>query len=84
MSALRTQTKILATKMTRLATGELTHLHNVRLQLDLNHNHVAKTDLSNTGILIDVNTNAHQLDTVNGISNQRMDHHQQELLTLAM
>jgi len=47
---------------------ELTQLHNVKLQLELNHNHVENIP-SNTGIWDLVNTNAHQQDTANGIYN---------------
>jgi hypothetical protein len=73
--ALRSLIKILALKKIRCAIGELIHLHNAKLQLDLYHKNVVIMDLCNTGILIDVNINAHHPDTANGISNQKMDHH---------
>jgi len=50
---------------------ELTQLHNAKLQLELNHNHVENIP-NNTGIWELVNTNAHQQDTANGIKNHRI------------
>ena len=51
---------------------ELTQLHNAKLQLEPNHNHVETMDPNNTGTWELVNTNAHQLDTANGIYNLRI------------
>jgi hypothetical protein len=70
----------LATNKILLATGQLTQPHNAKLQLDLNQSNAVKTP-SNTGILTDVSTNVHQLDTASGISNQRTVHHQQDKST---
>jgi len=61
----------------------LIQLHNAKLQLELNHNHVANTP-NNTGTWDLVNTNAHQLDTANGIKNQRIHLLNQLVLTHAM
>ena len=62
---------------------ELTQLHNAKLQLEPNHNHVETMDPNNTGTWELVNTNAHQLDTANGIKNHRIHLPLQLLLTHA-
>jgi len=65
------------------ASGLLTQLHNAKPQLEPNHKHVEIMDPTNTGTWELVNTNAHQLDTANGIKNHRIHLPLQLLLTHA-